>query len=47
MTVMDGGGVVGGESDILGHIDYLVLVDEVTFERDAEGRGHEERTEDC
>lgn len=43
---MGGGDGVGGESDILGHIDYLVLVDEVTFERDAEGSGHEERTED-
>lgn len=40
------GSAAGGESDKLGHIDNLVLVDEVTLERDAEGSGHEEGTED-
>lgn len=34
-------------SDVLGHIDNLVIVDYITLDRNAEGTGHEEGTEDC
>ena len=34
-------------SDIVGHIDDLVLIDDVRIERNAERSRDEERTEDC
>lgn len=47
MTVMVSG-LVRVISDVLGHIDNIVLVEIITLvEREAEGGGREEGTEDC